>query len=126
MPASVSQQKIKKWKEISSYLKQLFLTKTRDEWFELLRQKDVPIGKVYSLDEVFADPQVLHRKMVIEVEHPTEGKVKQVGVAIKLSDTPGKVRSLPPLLGEHTNEILVGLGYSKQRINQLCREGIIG
>ena len=116
----------KKWKEISSYLKQLFLTKTRDEWFELLRQKDVPIGKVYSLDEVFADPQVLHRKMVIEVEHPTEGKVKQVGVAIKLSDTPGKVRSLPPLLGEHTNEILIGLGYSKQRINQLRREGIIG
>ena len=115
-----------KWKEISSYLKQLFLTKTRDEWFELLIQKDVPIGKVYSLDEVFADPQVLHRKMVIEVEHPTEGKVKQVGVAIKLSDTPGKVRSLPPLLGEHTNEILIGLGYSKQRINQLRREGIIG
>jgi len=116
----------KKWKEIYSYLKQLFLTKTRDEWFELLRQKDVPIGKVYSLDEVFTDPQVLHRKMVIEVEHPTEGKVKQVGVAIKLSDTPGKVRSLPPLLGEHTSEILIGLGYSKQRIKQLRREGIIG
>jgi crotonobetainyl-CoA:carnitine CoA-transferase CaiB-like acyl-CoA transferase len=114
-----------KREEISSYLKQLFLTKTRDEWFELLSQKDVPIGKVYSLDEVFADPQVLHRKMVIEVEHPTEGKVKQVGIAIKLSDTPGKVRSLPSLAGEHTNEILVSLGYSEQRISKLRQKGVI-
>ncbi|UCC90478.1 MAG: CoA transferase [Dehalococcoidia bacterium] len=114
-----------KWEEISSYLKQLFLTKTRDEWFELLSQKDVPIGKVYSLDEVFADPQVLHRKMVIEVEHPTEGKVKQVGIAIKLSDTPGKVRSLPSLAGEHTNEILISLGYSEQRISKLRQKGVI-
>ncbi len=114
-----------KWQEISSSLKQLFLTKTRDEWFELLSQKDIPIGKVYSLDEVFTDPQVLHRKMVIEVEHPTEGKIKQVGIAIKLSDTPGRVSSLPPLLGEHTEEILTGLGYNKQKINELRQEGII-
>jgi len=115
----------KKWEEISSYLKQLFLTKTRDEWFELLSQKDIPVGKVYSLDEVFTDPQVLHRKMVIEVEHPTEGKIKQVGIAIKLSDTPGRVRNLPPLLGEHTEETLTGLGYNKQRLNELRQKGII-
>jgi len=114
-----------KWEEISSYLKQLFLTKTRDEWFELLSQKDVPIGKVYSLDEVFADPQVLHRQMIIEVEHPTEGKVKQIGIAIKLSDTPGKVRGLPPLAGGHTSEILIGLGYSEQRISLLRQRGVI-
>ena len=116
----------KKWEEISTSLKQIFLTKTRDEWFELLSQNDVPIGKVYSLDEVFADPQVLHRQMVIEVEHPTEGKVKQVGIAIKLSDTPGRVRSMPPMLGEHTDETLRRLGYSEPRINQLRQEGVIG
>ena len=115
-----------KWQEISFFLKQFFLTRTRDEWFEILSQKDIPIGKVYSLDEVFADPQVLHRKMVIEVEHPTEGKIRQAGIAIKLSDTPGNVRSLPPVLGEHTDEILTGLGYNKQRINELRQKGIIG
>jgi len=114
-----------KWEEISFCLKQLFLTRTRDEWFEILSQKDVPIGKVYSLDEVFADPQVLHRKMVIEVEHPTEGKVKQVGIAIKLSNTPGNVRSLPPMLGEHTEEVLTSLGYNKQRIDELRQKGVI-
>ncbi len=114
-----------KWEELSAYFKQLFLTKTRDEWFELLSRKNIFIGKVLSLDEVFTDPQVLHRQMVIEVEHPTEGKVKQVGIAVKLSDTPGEVRSLPPMLGEHTEEILAGLGYSEQRINELRQEGAI-
>ena len=83
------------------------------------------MGQVYSLDEVFSDPQVLHRKMVIEVEHPIEGKVKQVGIAIKLSDTPGSVNRLPPWLGEHTEEILANLGYNEQRIDELRQEGVI-
>jgi crotonobetainyl-CoA:carnitine CoA-transferase CaiB-like acyl-CoA transferase len=116
----------KKWEEIHSYLKQTFLTKTRDEWFELLIQNDIPAGKVYTLDEVFADPQVLHRQMVVEVEHPTLGKIKQVGIAPKLSDTPGKVRSLAPLLGEHTDEILQKLGYSQKEIENLRQEGAVG
>jgi crotonobetainyl-CoA:carnitine CoA-transferase CaiB-like acyl-CoA transferase len=115
----------KEWEEVSSSLKQIFLTKTRDEWFELLSQKDIPVGKVYSMDEVFNDPQVLHRKMVIEVEHPTEGRVKQVGIAIKLSETPGTVKTLSPILGEHTDEILTALGYNKQKINQLFQDGVI-
>jgi alpha-methylacyl-CoA racemase len=112
--------------EIFASLRQLFLTRTRDEWFDLLSQKDVPIGKVYSLDEVFNDPQVLHREMVIEVEHPTEGKVKQVGIAIKMSDTPGKVRNLAPLPGEQTDEILRGFGYNDEGIKQLRQRGIVG
>ena len=111
--------------EISASLKQIFLTKTRDEWFEFLSQKDVPVGKVYSLAELVGDPQVLHRQMVIEVDYPPEGKIKQVGIAVKLSDTPGKVRSSPPLLGEHTEETLAGLGYSKQKIDELRQQGII-
>jgi crotonobetainyl-CoA:carnitine CoA-transferase CaiB-like acyl-CoA transferase len=64
--------------------------------------------------------------MVIEVEHPTLGKVKQVGITPKLSDTPGKVRSLSPLLGEHTDEILLGLGYSQEEIRSLQQEGVVG
>jgi len=114
------------WQEVSSYLKQTFLTRTRDEWFDFLSQKDVPVGKVYSMDEVFADPQVLHRQMVIEVEHPTEGKVKQVGLPIKLADTPGEVRSLGPVLGEHTEEVLTALGYNRKKIDELRQDGIIG
>jgi crotonobetainyl-CoA:carnitine CoA-transferase CaiB-like acyl-CoA transferase len=113
------------WQEILSFLRVLFLSKTRDEWFNFLVQRDVPVGKVYTLDEVFADPQVLHRRMMVEVEHSTEGKVKQVGIAIKLSDTPGAVRSSPPLPGQHTEAILATLGYSTGEINELRKEGIV-
>jgi len=114
-----------KWNEIHSSLERIFLSKTRDEWFELLISNDVPAGKVHTPDEVFSDPQVLHRQMVIEVEHPTLGKIKQVGVAPKLSATPGKVRSLSPLPGEHTDEVLQGLGYNQEEIGNLHREGAV-
>ena len=77
-------------------------------------------------DEVFTDPHVLHRQMVVEVDHPTEGKIKQVGMVLKLSETPGKIRSLPPIPGENTDEILRGLGYDEQRISHLRQEGAIG
>jgi alpha-methylacyl-CoA racemase len=114
-----------KWNEIHSSLKEVFLTRTRDEWFELLIRNDVPAGKVNTPDEVFNDPQVLHRQMVIEVEHPTLGKVKQVGVAPRLCGTPGKVRSLSPLPGEHTDEILQKLGYKQGEIKHLRQEGVV-
>ncbi len=115
-----------KWQEISSYLKKVFLTRTRDDWFEFLTAKDVPVGKVYGFDEVFNDPQVLHRKMVLEIDHPTLGKVKQPGIAVKLSDTPGKVRSLAPITGENTEEILCQLGYNKRQIGKLRQSKVIG
>jgi len=115
-----------KWEEISSYLRQVFLTKSRDEWFDFFADKDVPVGKVYTFDELDKDPQVLHRQMVIEIQHPTLGKVKQPGIAIKLSETPGKVRSLGPIFGEHTEEIVLGLGYTKSQIDKLRQSNVIG
>ncbi|MBM3119089.1 MAG: CoA transferase [Chloroflexi bacterium] len=115
-----------KWEEIFSYLKQVFLTRTRDEWFDFFADKDVPVGKVYTFDEVFNDPQVLHRQMVLEIDHPTLGKVKHPGIAIKLSETPGKVRSLAPIFGEHTEEILRELSYNKSQIEELRQSNIIG
>lgn len=113
------------WGKITAFLKQIFLTKARDEWFDFLAKRDVPVAKVYTLDEVFSDPQVKHREMVIEIDHPTLGKVRQVGIAIKMSETPGKVRSLSPLLGEHTDEVLLDLGYTKQEIENLRQTGVI-
>lgn len=114
------------WEKIFSDLRQIFLTKTRDEWFDFLSQKDVPVGKVYTLDEVFSDPQVLHREMVVELEHPSVGKVRQPGVAVKLSETPGKIRRLAPIFGEHTEEILLELGYDQSQIGELRQSSVIG
>jgi len=114
-----------KWEEITTFFQERFLSKTRDEWFDLLSQKDIPIGKVNTLEEAFSDPQILHRQMVLELEHPTEGKVKQVGIPIKLSETPGRIQHMAPLPGEHTTEILKKLGYNETRIEQLRKKGVV-
>ena len=114
-----------KWEEVGAYLRDTFLTKTRDEWFELLIQHDIPAGKVYSLDEVFTDPHMLHRQMVLELEHPEYGTVKQAGIAPKLSATPGTVRSFSPSMGENTEEVLAELGYKKEELESLRQEGVI-
>jgi len=86
----------------------------------------VPVGKVHTLDEFSSDPQVLHRQMVIEMDHPTVGKVKQPGIAIKLSETPGKVRTFAPLFGEHTEEVLLQLSYTDTQISELRQAKVIG
>jgi crotonobetainyl-CoA:carnitine CoA-transferase CaiB-like acyl-CoA transferase len=115
-----------KFDEIRAGMEKVFLTKTRDEWFDLLAANDVPVGKVNSLDETFQDPQILHRKMVIELDHPNLGKVKQVGILPKLSDTPGQFRRFAPVHGEHTDEILKSLGFSGEEIEKLRKEGTAG
>lgn len=114
------------WKRIRNRLRRIFLTRSRDEWFEFLARCDVPVGKGYTLDEVFRDPQALHREMVIELEHPKFGKIKQTGIAIKLSETRGKVRNSPASFGEHTEEILSKLGYSQEQISALREAKVIG
>ncbi len=94
-------------------------TRTRDEWFDLLVKQDVCVGKVYDVEEVFQDPQVLHRRMMVEVEHPELGKVREVGIAIKMSETPGSIRRLGPSTGEHTDEVLRELGMTPAEIQAL-------
>ncbi|MBI2906374.1 MAG: CoA transferase [Chloroflexi bacterium] len=111
--------------EILAYLKYIFLTKTRDEWFKILWDADTCVGPVNSFDEAFQDPQILHRKMIVGTEHPKFGKVRQPGISIKLSDTPGEIKSLPPQRGQHTEEILLGLGYSKEQVNKMREQGIV-
>lgn len=116
----------KEKEEVVSQLGQIFLTKTRDEWFQLLAPKDISIAPVLNFDEVFSDPHVLHRRMVLEVDHPKLGKVKQVGIGVKFSETPGEIRNTAPLPGQHTEEILKELGYSQDDIYGLSDIGAIG
>ncbi|MBN2061761.1 MAG: CoA transferase [Deltaproteobacteria bacterium] len=111
--------------EIGNYFRKKFLTRTRDEWFDIMSQYDIAVSKVNGLDEIENDPQLKHRDMVIELDHPEKGRIKQVGVSIKLSDTPGSVRKLSPKPGENTEKILIELGYDRETIEKLGRDGII-
>lgn len=111
--------------EMIKAFSETFKTRDRDEWFEILTQTDICVGKVYDYEELENDPQLIHREMIVELDHPIEGKVKQVGIPMKLSETPGAIRSFPAALGEHTDEVLAGLGYSAEDIKRLRSEGAI-
>ena len=100
-------------------------TRDRDEWYDVLVKADVCVGKVYDVEEVVTDPQVLHRRMIVEVEHPTHGTVREVGVAIKLSETPGSVRTAAPTPGEHTDEVLKSLGLGPAEVAALRSKGVV-
>ena len=100
-------------------------TRDRDDWYERLVKADVCVGKVYDVEEMVHDPQITHRQMIIDVEHPTHGRVRQFGVAIKLSDTPGSVRSAAPLSGEHTDVVLKDLGFGADDIAALRARKVV-
>ena len=103
----------------------IFATRSREEWFQFFQDKNVCAGPVNYIEEAVRDPQVLHRQMVVEVDHPALGKVKQVGIPIKLQDTPGQVRWLGVSQGAHTDRVLAELGYSSKEIGELRRSGVV-
>jgi crotonobetainyl-CoA:carnitine CoA-transferase CaiB-like acyl-CoA transferase len=100
--------------------------KTCEEWMKLFVEAAIPCGPVNTMQSLFADPQVLHRNMLVEMPHPTIGTLRMAGIPVKYSETPGSVRLPPPLLGEHTDEILVDvLGYEPSKIAELREIGAI-
>lgn len=111
--------------ELTRSLEEKLTEKTSKEWEEVLDQAGVANGPILHIDEVFRDPQVLHQEMLLEQDHPTIGKIKTIGFPTKLRRTPAKLRLSPPLMGEHTEEVLTGLGYSGEEINQLRDEKVI-
>jgi crotonobetainyl-CoA:carnitine CoA-transferase CaiB-like acyl-CoA transferase len=114
-----------KGEEIFRYFRETFLTRNRDEWLKILRQKDTCVAPVYSLDELVSDPQLIARKIIDELPHPALGRVKQVGSILKLSDSPFRVRNWSTRFGQHTGEILLELGYDEARIRALRKKGVL-
>jgi formyl-CoA transferase len=100
--------------------------RTADELLAALNAATIPAGPINTISQVFEHPQVLARNMLVEVPHPTAGSVRMTGIPMEFSRTPAEVRRHPPLLGEHTDEILTGLlSKSPAEIEDLRAGGAI-
>jgi len=117
--------RLKNKEELYLILEKIFLTKTGEEWLELL-EKRIPISPINTIDKALSDPQVLSRNMVAEVDYGNNKKLKIVGNPIKMSEIEQEVFQAPPRLGQHTEEILTHiLNYSPEQIEELRQQKII-
>ncbi len=103
---------------------EIFATEDTDHWVELLTKAGVPTAPVRTAGQMVENDQVLARDLIVDQEHPTAGPIRVIGVPVKLSETPGKVRTPAPLLGEHTHEIVASLGHGDE-LESLEKSGVI-
>jgi len=109
-----------------SILSDILRSRKNASWLRLLNKAEVPCAPIQTIDQVFQSPQVLHRQMLVEVAHATAGTVRMAGLPVKFSATPASVRLPPPLLGEHSEQVLASwLGMSSEVVAQLKEKGIV-
>jgi formyl-CoA transferase/CoA:oxalate CoA-transferase len=114
-----------RYEEIKIELERALESRTREHWVRELTRAGVPCGSVREIREVLADPQIVEREMVCEVQHRTLGSAKVINSPVKMSDTPTSVRTAPPTLGQHTRGVLHELGYDDQQIDAWMRARVI-
>lgn len=113
--------------ELISMISEVFTNRPTLEWVNVLNEAGVPCSPVQNIGEVFAEPQVIERDMLQEMEHPTAGTVRVVGPPVKFSDTPASIRLAPPLLGQHTKDVLgEWLHLDELELDELTEQGALG
>ncbi|WP_066369596.1 CaiB/BaiF CoA transferase family protein [Neobacillus fumarioli] len=120
-----NEMRVRNRRQLTEILENWIRLKPVAEWMKRLSESTIPCGPINTLDQVFADPQIAAREMVVDVKHPEAGVVKLVGSPLKLSRTKVEVKRHPPIAGEHTEEILQELGLSTEEINHLKNKHII-
>lgn len=117
--------RVENHRELSALFQEKFLARTSTEWIAAFQEAGIPTGPIKTVPEALADEHALAREMVVEVEHPVIGRMKTLGVAVKLSDTPGKVTRAAPVLGQHNDEIMLELGYAQRDIDEMRAANVV-
>ena len=110
---------------IEGLISEVLINGRKAEWISTFRAAGIPCGPVRSVVEALSDPLAAAREVVTEIDHPTIGKMSMLGLSLRLNDTPAEIRRHPPLLGEHTEEILVGLGYDQADLKTMRESGVV-
>ena len=113
-------------KELEIILEKIFITKSSKEWIDYLLTNSIPAGPILNMKEVWNDPHLKSRNMDVKLDHPAQKSIQNIGVAVKLHSTPGKIKTPAPLYGEHTKDILLELNFSKSEIEDLIQNNIAG
>ena len=111
--------------ELATLLEETFSTDTTGNWLKLLEDAGVVAGPIYNMDQVYKDPQVLARQMLVDLEDPELGTIHNIGIPVKLSSTPGQIRTRAPMLGEHSVEVLMENGFSQAEVDELLELGVV-
>jgi crotonobetainyl-CoA:carnitine CoA-transferase CaiB-like acyl-CoA transferase len=122
---TLNRDRIANREEIDSRLEKVIATRTRAEWIDILDPVGITCGPINSVAEALSSPQTVAREMVAEVAHPTAGTVRMLGTPLRFFGTPASIRRHPPLLGEHTDEVLGELGLSGAEIEELRAAGVV-
>lgn len=109
--------------ELARELEKTFVIKTSEEWVDLLLAEGIPAGPINTYPQAFNSEHGRHRKMRMEIDHPIEGTVPNIGFAVKMMGTPQQIRKHPPLLGEHNAELLKELGIAGEELKALEEGG---
>jgi crotonobetainyl-CoA:carnitine CoA-transferase CaiB-like acyl-CoA transferase len=120
-----AEDRVRNRRRLAEEIEAITATQPRAHWMQVLEDAGVPCGPILDYEEVFADPHVRERGMVQEMDHPEGGRVRVVGPAVKLSETPARLRRPSPRLGEHTAEVLREIGYSEAEIQALAASGAV-
>ncbi len=117
--------RMKNFDALTAILSACLKKRSTREWLADLDAAGIPAGPINKVGDMLADPQVIARDMVVELEHPRAGRTKAIGLPVKFSATPGGIRRPAPLFGEHTREILLELGYADADIEALVKDGAV-
>ena len=111
--------------DLNAILGEVFRTRTSADWIERLNAAGVPCGPIYTMDQVFEDPQVIHGRMATTVTHPTRGEIRVLAPTATLSRTPGRLERSLVATGEDTDDVLAELGFGPDEIAQMRADGVL-